>query len=83
MYTCPRGFIWLKCYSKVRLKFIVTKSDNEILNNTYEATYFTSGTDTEYEGKLADTIESFANKTLGICFRKALDKFYDELKTKL
>ena len=83
MYTCPRGFIWLKCYSKVRIKFIVSKSGNEILNDTYEATYFTSGTDSEYEGKITDTIENFANITLGICLRKSLDKFYNDLKTKI
>jgi hypothetical protein len=83
MYTCPRGFIWLKCYSKVRMRFIVNKSGIEIINNTFESTYFTAGTDSEYEGKMTDTIENFANITLGICLRKSLDKFYSELKTRL
>ena len=78
-----KGFVWSKCYAKVRIRFIVYKDGGEILNNVYEALYFSDGTDREYEGKLTDTLENCANITLGICLRKVLDKFYVELGKKI
>jgi hypothetical protein len=79
-YTDVRGFIWAKSFAKVRLHFKVMDKENIIiLDKKYESFYISAGTDKEWEGKIAETIENSANITIGIALRKTLDDFYKDL----
>jgi 6-pyruvoyl-tetrahydropterin synthase len=83
-YPDVRGFIWGKSFAKVRLDFKVITDNNEtLLEKKYESFYKSSGLDSEWEGKLLETIENGANITIGITLRKTLDNFYNDLNEKL
>lgn len=83
-YPDVRGFIWGKSFAKVRINFKVFRDNNNILfERKYDSFYISSGRDSEWEGKMFETIENGANITIGIALRKVLDNFYKDLNKEL
>ena len=82
-YPYIEGILWSKAYGFVRIGFVVTINEETLLLKEYDWNYITDGTDKDYEGPLADTIENAANVAMGICLRNVLDRFYSDLENLL
>jgi hypothetical protein len=74
------GFIFNRSHSKIRIRLAVyDEQQHELFSKVYETFYASSGTDKEYEGHFITTESEPPNIVMGICLRKTLDKFYEDL----
>jgi hypothetical protein len=69
------GFMWVKSFAKVRLEFRVRSEGHELFSDTCDASYLTTGMDSQWEGSLFQTIEQGTNITIGIALGKCYDQF--------
>ncbi len=74
------NMFWMSCFSLIKINFKIYKDKEIILNKTYYEIYNTDGTEEDYEGSVIDFIPSIIKTNSGVCLRRLLDRFYEDLK---